>query len=379
MPATHGLLGRILRANDDPVRRFGQATASLEEIKAAIRGSNGRISESMSKAGEWLLEALDKKTDDKIVAAWQALSALVMRNHLSPMKFAAHYAPFVTLVPVSGFDALDPSTLRYLDAVQRLTHEQCDLLAKRWHLDHEASRALVQVVARSHYLKTEEAAALIGLRTIPNHITGDAGWSAVKTVAHGGRVIGSQGELSIEQVATLWAPLEPVIALASLEEPTAKPARARVRAAVEKAATAIVAPVAGMPARAKRAATFRPPGPYGPNSAEVAIFIKAVVEMSPIQWLRVLDRGKLVATVTRQGGAEPAGVVRSLLAAISGTKDLDMPSRCRAFAAVERAAVTLAAKGQLTHGESMQGYGALGEIGELDSCAPAVFARVSAP
>ena len=228
MPATHGLLGRILRANDDAVRRFGQntaevdafiqaaalltpfqwrqvlaarrlvstvtkedvdqATASMEEIKTAIRGSNGRMSESMSKAGEWLLEALDKKSDDKVVAAWQALSALVMRNHLSPLKFAAHYAPFVTLVPVAGFDALDPATLRYLDAVQRLTREQCDLLAGRWHLDHEASRALVQVVARSHYLKTEEAAALIALRTIPNHIAGDAGWSAVKTVVHGGRV-----------------------------------------------------------------------------------------------------------------------------------------------------------------------------------------------
>ena len=152
-----------------------QATASLEEIKAAIRGSAGRMSESMSTAGEWLLEALDTKSADKIVAAWQALSALVMRNHLSPLKFAAHYAPFVALVPVSGIDALDPSTLRYLDAVQRLTRKQCELLAKRWHLDHETSRSLVQVVARSHYLKTEEAAALIALRTIPNQLTARRG------------------------------------------------------------------------------------------------------------------------------------------------------------------------------------------------------------
>ena len=418
MPATHGLLGRILRANDDAIRRFGQntaeadafiqaaalltpfqwrqvlaarrlvstvtkedvdqATASLEEIKTAIRGSNGRMSESMSKAGEWLLEALDKKSDDKVVAAWQALSALVMRNHLSPLKFAAHYAPFVTLVPVAGFDALDPATLRYLDAVQRLTRDQCDLLAGRWHLDHEASRALVQVVARSHYLKTEEAAALIALRTIPNHIAGDAGWSAVKTVVHGGRVIGSRAELSTDQVATLWAPLEPAIPLASVGEVATKPVRTRVRAAVEKAVTAIAAPVAGAPARAGRAASTRPPGPYGPNSAEVATFIKAVVEMSPIQWLRVLDRGKLVATVTRQGGAEPAGVVRSLLAAIAGTKDLDVPSRCRAFAAVERAAGTLASKGHLTHHESMQGYGALGEIVELDYVDAGGFAKVVA-
>jgi hypothetical protein len=418
MPATHGLLGRILRANDDAVRRFGQNTAevdafiqaaalltpfqwrqvlaarrlvstvtkedvdqptsSLQDIKAAIRGSNGGLSESMSKAGEWLLEALDKKTDDKIVAAWQALSALVMRNQLSPLKFAAHYAPFVTFVPVSGFDALDPSTVRYLDAVQRVTREQCDLLAKRWHLDHEASRALVQVVARSRYLKVEEAAALVALRTIPNHLTGDLGWAAVKTAVHGGRVLGSRAELSAEQVATLWAPLEPAIPLAAVEEKPDKRMRARVRAAVEKAATAIVAPVAAAPARARRAATSRAPGPYGPNSAEVATFIKAVIELSPIQWLRVLDRRQLVASVTRQGGTEPAGVVRSLLATIKGTNDLDLPSRCRAFAAVERAGGTLAARGQLTHHESMQGYGVLGELVELDYVDVGGFAKLVA-
>jgi hypothetical protein len=110
----------------------------------------------------------------------------------------------------------------------------------------------------------------------------------------------------------------------------------------------------------------KPAGPYGPNTSEVASFIKGVVELSPIQWLRVLDRSKLVATVTKQGGTEPAGVVRALLAAIKGTSELDTFTRCRAFAAVERAAVAVAEKRQLTHAESMQGYGAFGDVVQLD-------------
>ncbi len=409
-PATHGLLGRILRANDDASRRFGentaevdafihtaaqltpwqwrqiltarrlvstvtkedvvQATESLQAVQTAIRSTDGRLSEPMSRAGESLFEALDKRSDDKVATAWQALSALVLREHLSPLKFGAHYAPFITLIPVAGFDALDPTTMRFLTAVQALTKEKCELLARRWRLDAESSRALLQVVAK-HYLKPEEAAALIALRTIPTQLTGDLGWAAVKTVVHGGRVLGARAELTKEQIDVLWAPLEPAIPLASVEEQVSKPVRGRVRAAVERAAAAITKP----PASASAAGTSRPPAkrttpkapaPYGPNNAEVATFIKAVVELTPIQWLRVLDRRQLVATVTRQTGAEPAGVVRSLLAAMKGTKELDTFTRCRIFAAVERAAVTVAAKADLTYDESMRGYGAFGEIVQLD-------------
>src|SRR5216684_3685842 len=268
-PATHGLLGRILRANDDASRRFGDNTAevdafihavvqlspwqwrqvltarrlvstvtkedagqpaqSRQTIQAAIASTDGRLSEPMSKAGEALFEALEKRGDEKLTTAWQALSALVMRQHHSTLKFAAHYAPFITLIPVSGFDALDPATMRYLAAVQALTREQCEMFARPWRLDHGASRALLQVVTKHRYLKAEEAAALLGLRTIPAHITGDLGWAAVKTVVHGGRVLASRAELSDEQVAVLWAPLEPAIPLVSVNEPVAKPARSRVR------------------------------------------------------------------------------------------------------------------------------------------------------
>jgi hypothetical protein len=408
-PASNSLLGRILRANDEASRRFGentaevdsfihattqltpwqwrqvlaarrlvstvtkedaaQATESLAAIQAAIRNTEGRLSEPMSKAGEALLTALEKRSDDKVAAAWQALSALVMRPQLSTLKFAAHYAPFITLVPVSGFDSLDPTTMRFLAAVQALTREKCEGLAGRWRLDSAASKALLQVVAKSRYMKAEEAAALLALRTIPIQLAGDLGWAAVRTVVHGGRVLAARGDLSDEQVAVLWAPLEAAIPLSSVVEPAAKPARSRVRAAVARATARITTPptpVAAVGAPPKRAAAPKAPAIYGPNSAEVSTFIKGVVQLTPIQWLRVLDRRHLVARVTRQGGAEPAGVVRSLLAAIKGTKDLDALTRCRAFAAVERAAGTVAQKAELTHEESMRGYGAFGDIVQMD-------------
>jgi DNA mismatch repair protein MutH len=420
-PATHGLLGRILSANDDASRRFGKntaevdafidavaqltpwqwrqvltarrlvstvtkeetgpATQSLEAIQAAIRSTDGRLSEPMSKAGEALISALEKRSDDKVATAWQALSALVMRQHHSALKFAAHYAPFIALVPVSGFDALDPATMRYLKAVEALDREKCEVLARRWRLDPDASRALLKVVAKSRYLKAEEAAALLALRTIPTHLTGDLGWAAVRTVVHGGRVLGARAELTKEQIAVLWIPLEPAIPFDSLEEHVPKPVRARVRAAVARATTAITKPPTpradSAPAPAKRTSPPKPAAPYGPNSPEVAAFIKGVVELTPIQWLRVLDRRKLVASVTRQD-AEPAGVVRSLLAAIKGTKDLNTFTRCRAFAAVERAAGTVSAKAQLTHEESMQGYGAFGDIVQLDYVDVGGFAHLVA-
>ena len=408
MPVSHGLLGRILRANDDASRRFGPNTAEVEafihaaahltpwqwrqvltarglvatvtkeaagtaadavrEIQAVIRSTDGRLSEPMSRAGEAMLQSLDKRSDDKLIAAWQATSALVMRQHLSPLKFAAHYAPFITLIPVLGFDALDPSTMRYLAALQGLSREQCEVLSRRWRMDSDASRALLQVVAKSRYLKTEEAAALIALRTIPAHLTGDSGWAAVRTVVHGGRVLGSRAELTNDQVTVLWAPLEAVIPLRSVDAVRARPARTRMRAAVTRAMKTMKTSTGAPAAPARRAAPSAPKAgpPYGPNSAEVAVFVRGLAELSPIQWLRVLDRRKLVASVIREGTAEPAGIVRALLASIKGTKDLDTFTRCRAFAAVEIAAGTVAAKANLTHTESMKGYGAFGEIVQLD-------------
>src|SRR5207249_3373844 len=59
------------------------------------------------------------------------------------------------------------------------------------------------------------------------------------------------------------------------------------------------------------------------------------------------DRRKLVASVTRELAAEPAGVVRSILAALEGTRDLDTYTRCRAFSAVERAGFAIESRGRI--------------------------------
>src|SRR4029077_13305156 len=189
--SSHGLLGRIQRANDDASRRFGPNTAeveafieaaahltpwqwrqvlaarrlvalgtkegigepgaSLRSIQEAIRSSEGRLSEPMARAGEALFEALEKKSDEKVVSAWQAVSALVLRHQLSALKFAAHYAPFAALVPASDADAFDPEIRRFLVAIEGLTADRCEMLARPWRLEHAASRALLQAVAKKRH------------------------------------------------------------------------------------------------------------------------------------------------------------------------------------------------------------------------------------
>jgi hypothetical protein len=395
VPASHGLLARLQRANDDATRRFGPNTAEVEafinaaaqltpwqwrqvlavrrlvlsvskegtggpadsarSIQAAIRTSDTRISEPMARAGEVLFEMLAKKSDEKQVAAWQAMSALVMRSQLPALKFAVHYAPFASFMPVSGEDVLDPRSRRFIAAIEALTMEQCEVLSHRWRIDPEASRALLQAVAKNRHVKSEEAAAMSALAVIPTHLPGDPGWAAVRTAVHGGRVLGSLGELAREQITELWMPLEGAIPFESLDATDEPPAAERVRAAVSTAIESIKA-TRGK-ARVPAAPPAKAPAPYGLNSAEVTAFIKGVTEMTPIQWLRVLDRRKLVESITREGSAEPAGVVRSILAAIEGTRELDMFTRCRAFAAVERAGYAAEAHGHMTREQIDQTYG----------------------
>jgi hypothetical protein len=384
-PASHGLLGRIQQANDNAAHRFGPHTAEVEafivataqltpwqwrqvlatrrlvtsiskegagapdsarSIQAAIRSSDTRISEPLARAGEVLFDTLAKKGEEKQVAAWQAMTALVMRSQLPALKFAVNYAPFATLIPLSGSDVLEPKTRRFMALLEGLTREQLQVLAKRWRVSPAASGALLQAVTKNRHVKSEESVALIALPLIPNHLTGDEGWAAVRTAVHGGRVLGALGELTPEEILELWAPLEAVIPLRSLSETETLPAGERVLTAVNNAIKTITRPPRSR-ATASAPAT-RTPAPYGLNQAEVAAFIKGVAELTPIQWLRVLDRRKLVASVTREGSAEPAGVVRSILAAIEGTRDLDMFLRCRAFAAVERAGFALESHAQLS-------------------------------
>src|SRR5260370_6831110 len=132
-PATHGLLGRILSAKDDASRRFGKntaevdafieavaqltpwqwrqvltarrlvstvtkeetgpATQSLEAIQAAIRSTDGRLSEPMSKAGEALIGALEKRSDDKVATPWQTLSPPPRPHHHPAPKSPPPHPP----------------------------------------------------------------------------------------------------------------------------------------------------------------------------------------------------------------------------------------------------------------------------------------------
>ena len=383
-PASHGLLGRIQQANDTAAHRFGPHTAEVEafiaaagqltpwhwrqvlagrrlvasvskegagqppdsakSIQAAISSSDTRISEPMARAGEVLFDTLIKKGEERQVAAWQAMTALVMRSQLPAVKFAVHYAPFAALIPLSGSDVLDPRTRRFLARLEALTKEQAEALSKRWHIEPTASRALLQAVAKNREVRSEEAVALAAVMVVPQFVTGDSGWAAVRTAVHGGRVLGAMGDLTAQEIAELWAPLEPVIPLASLDQVEEElPVGDRVRAAVNSAIKTITRP----PRSRSAAPPAKTPAAFGPNHAEVAAFIKGVTELTPIQWLRVLDRRKLVEAVTREGSAEPSRVVRAILAALEGTRDLDTFTRCRVFVAVERAAYAIESRGKL--------------------------------
>ena len=379
-PASQGLLGRIQRANADASHRFGPHTAEVEafilaagqltpwqwrqvlaskrlvgsvskesagssdsarSIQSAIRSSETRISETLARAGEVLFDTLAKRSDDKQVAAWQAMTALTMRSQMPALKFAVHYAPFAAVIPLAGADVLDPLTRRFIAGLESLSKDQLLALARRWHIEPGASRALLQAVAKNRHVKSEEAVAIASLLLVPHKLGGDEGWSAVRTLVHGGRVLGSLDELAPEDVRELWAPLEAVVPLAALAQPEPEPA------AVDRVKGAIAGITKPPKPRVAAGAAPRPPAAYGPNHTEVAAFIKGVAELSPIQWLRILDRRKLVSSVTREGTAEPAGVVRSIIAALQGTRDLDMYTRCRAFSAVERAGFALEAHGRV--------------------------------
>jgi hypothetical protein len=408
MPASHGLLGRIQRANDDASRRFGANTAEVEafinavalltpwqwrqvlatrrlvssvtkegagessrSIQAAIRSSDGRMSEPMSKAGEILFDTLTRKSEEKQVAAWQAMSALVSRNQLPALKFAAHYAPFAGLIPLSGSDVLDPLTRRFMVELEGLSAAQCEALARRWRLEHAASRALLKAVANHREAKSEESVAMAALTVIPAQITGDSGWAAVRTAVHGGRVLGCISDLSTAEIAELWKPLEETIPFASLTEHENQAAADMVKAVVSSAVRTLKQPRKRLPA----AVPAKAAAPFGPNSAEVAVFIKAVAELTPIQWLRVLDRRALVASVTRDSSDEPAGVVRSILASIEGTRELDTFTRCRAFAAVERAGYAIESEGRMPVEQAKEMFGPFAPSISLDSVNGGGFAH----
>ena len=410
MSSSHGLLARIQRADAESLRRYGPHTPEVEafiaaaaqltpvqwdqvsaasrlvtsvtkegggepaesarSIRSAIKASDTRISEPMARAGEALFDALAKRSQNKQVAAWQALSALVMRSNLPPLKFAVNYTPFAGVIPPWGFDVLDVKSAGFIQKLENLSLAQCEVLATRWRADPSASRALLQAMARNRHPKSEEAAAIAALRVVPTYLPGDQGWAAVRTAAHGGRVLGCLSRLSASEVVELWAPLEPAIPLGSLEE-AGEMLPASVDAMKRRLKVVVPEPHVIHPPAAVRA---KQTGLYGPGTADVAAFIKGVGQLTPIQWLRVLDRRKLVASVTREGTAEPAGVVRSILTAIEGTGELEMPVRCRAFAAVERAGYAVEGKVRLTREQVEEMYRPFATLIPMEAASGGAFA-----
>jgi hypothetical protein len=411
MTASHGLLARIQRADAGTARRFGPRTAEVEafiaaaaeltpsqwdqvfavrrlvasvtkegpgepaetarSIQAAIKGGESRISEPMARAGEALFAKLAKKSQQKQVAAWQAMSGLVLRSSLPPLKFAVLYAPFGGSIPVWGFEVLDPKSAGLVAALHELAQVECEILARRWRADPAASRALLQATARHRHAQGEEAAAIAALTVVPAHLQGDQGWAAIRTAVHGGRVLSSLSRLSEADLVELWAPLEPAIPFTSLEEKgrALPPGGGSGQGGIKLVAPAESAGRQAPAARPKLA------GLYGPGTAEVAAFIKGLGQLTPIQWLRVLDRRKLVASVTREGTSEPSRVVRSILAAVEGTRELDLSTRCRAFAAVERAGHAVQGRGRIGGEQAREMYRPFEAVIPMEGVAGGGFAR----
>ena len=345
---------------------------SAEAIRELLRGAPdaGAPTDPMSAVAAALADVLKERTDDEVVAVWQAVSALARRRQLSALTFAAHYVAFASLVPAAPTEEPPSSVQVFVRALKWLGPAQWRELARPWTLDREASASLLQAAMRSRARESEEAAAVGALLVVGKHLSGDAAWAAVKTAVHGARVLTCRGELAQEQLGALWAPLEAAIALRSLDDRPASEKPARAVAAKSLKAPAPPEP----PAPRKRPASKRGPL-YGVNNAEVAAFVKAVPALGSIQWLRVLDRRQLVASISRERSSEPAGVVRSTLAAITGTREQDPDLRCRALGAVERAGYALESKDHLTREQALSHYGAVAEVVPFDGVDARSFAE----
>jgi hypothetical protein len=328
----------------------GQPADEIRTLLIASRNRESPLHEPMASVAVALAVVLEGRADEEVQAACQAASALVRRRQLAALSFAAHYMPFATVIPPASPDP--PATVRgFIKALRWLGPAQWEALARPWALDRESLGSLLQAAVKSAARDAEEAAGLAALAVVPKHLPGDSGWAAVKTAVHGSRVLACRAEFTSEQLVTLWAPLEEAIALRSLDErnDTARPAPARAK----RAKTARAEP--------KRAAASRG-ALYGPNTTEVAAFAKAMPELTAIQWLRVLDRRQLVASVMREAPGEPAAVVRSIFAAVRATREMELDARCRIFSAVERAGFAIESRDRASAEQSLEHYGAFAAI-----------------
>jgi hypothetical protein len=213
---------------DSPLAHADRAAlltqADWRSFAEAAPEANVEAVTPLVNAGTALIDFFGGRSDDEAVATWHAVAALVQRQQLPPIKFAASYAPFASAIPVTSPRALGALASRYATAVGRLGPSQCALLARPWHIDDELSGVVSRAIADGSARAGEEAAALAAVVTVPMRLATSGGWAAVKTAAFGGRVIAVRTRLTPAQLEALWAPIEPAIPLASLTAP-ARPAR----------------------------------------------------------------------------------------------------------------------------------------------------------
>ena len=206
-------------------RRLGDLSGDdWAAVAASIPAVSEDVIAPLVNAGTALIDFLRERSDVEVVATWHAAAALVRRQHLTPIKFAASYAPFASAIPATNPRGGGAIVLRYVTAIGRLGDAQCELLARPWQLTDDISNALSRAMADGSARSSEEAAAIAAMVTVPMRLTGSPGWAAVKTAAFGGRVVGSRSRLTPQQIDELWKPIEPAIPFASLTA-LAKPRR----------------------------------------------------------------------------------------------------------------------------------------------------------
>src|SRR5262249_45975810 len=158
-------------------------------LLAGAPNGTGTLPEPMSNVATDLAGILAKRSDAEAVAAWQAASALVRRPQLSALMFAAHYAPFASVIPAAQAEGLPPNVERFANALKWLSAAQWESLGRPWTLDRDASASLLQAALKGRAREAEEAVAMAAIAVAPKHVAGDVGWAAVKTAVHGGRVL----------------------------------------------------------------------------------------------------------------------------------------------------------------------------------------------
>ena len=314
-----------------------------------VSGVHHDVLVTLADDGGPMLDALEQRSDDEVGAVWHAFTSLVRRHHLPAVRFASSYAPLAAAIPIPWPRPLMAALQRYLGVIEGLTTQQCELLAKPIHIGDDVSSALSKAASQRMSLDAEEATALTAVIAVPPKLDGNAGWAAIKTLTFGGRVLGCIDLLSTEEMNILWAPLQDAIPLASVL--AAPPAEKKLRPKAVRAPKppkepkppraskkAAAAPVVDAPVEAPKARARKAVADYGPNSAEVAAFVRDVRNLNPGQWRRVIDRRQAVASVTNEGTDEPATVVRALLAAIRATAQLPADIRAKVYVAAERGA-----------------------------------------